>query len=115
MRKPRISTGDCATMSEWSITSFVLYVHCSSRCRGLSGAKPAAHVERIPPQNALGAEDHHQDDEDTPDFPTPIGQELQGCREVRNDKGAQQWTIKHVHTSQYHIHGNVDATLEVEV
>src|SRR5262245_20137545 len=100
MRKPRLSTGDGATMSECAITSFALCVHGSPRCPSLSGAKPAAHVERIPPQNALGAEDHHQDDDDTPDFPTPIRQELQGCREVRNNKGAQEWTVKHVHAAQ---------------
>src|SRR5262249_41092069 len=87
------------TRSEWPITPFALCVHSSSRCRRFSGAKPAAQVERIPPQNALGAEDHHQDDDDAPDFPAPIGQELQGCREVRNNKGAQQWTVKHVHAS----------------
>src|SRR5262245_15531048 len=99
MRKPRISIRDSPTRSEWSITSFALYVHCSLCCRSLSGAKPAAQVERIPPQNALGAEDHHQDDDDAPDFPTPVRQELQGGREVGDNKGTQQWAVKHIHTA----------------
>src|SRR5256885_3186729 len=74
--------------------------------------KPAADAQRVTPENALRSKDHHQDDDAAPDLPAPIRQELERGGKVRDDERAEQGTVQHVHTSEHHVHRDVDRSEE---